>query len=84
MRPALRGWVDIQRTPQTNARLGMTLAFVAGAANAGGFLAVGQYTSHMTGVVSAVADDIALGQWMLALAGLCALLTFVAGAMTTA
>lgn len=84
MLPFTRGWTDVQRTPRTNLRLGATLAFVAGAANAGGFLAVGQYTSHMTGVLSALADHLALGQLMLAGAALAALLTFVAGAMSTA
>jgi uncharacterized membrane protein YoaK (UPF0700 family) len=62
----------------------MTLCFVAGATNAGGFLAVGQYTSHMTGVLSSVADNLILGQFALALAGVAALVAFVCGAMTTA
>jgi uncharacterized membrane protein YoaK (UPF0700 family) len=84
MLPFIRGWTDVQRTPRTNRRLGATLAFVAGAANAGGFLAVGQYTSHMTGVMSALADHLALGQFLLAGAALAALLTFTAGAMSTA
>ncbi|WP_101047868.1 YoaK family protein [Macromonas nakdongensis] len=84
MHPELRGWVDVQRTHQANVRLGLTLAFVAGAINAGGFLAVGQYTSHMTGVVSSVADQMVLGHWDLVPAGLAALLAFVLGAMTTA
>jgi uncharacterized membrane protein YoaK (UPF0700 family) len=84
MHPDLRGWVDVQRTHQANVRLGVTLAFVAGATNAGGFLAVGQYTSHMTGVVSSVADQLVLGQWVLAAAGIGALLAFITGAMTTA
>ena len=84
MHPHLRGWVDVQRTHQANVRLGLTLAFVAGATNAGGFLAVGQYTSHMTGVVSAVADQMVLGHWTLAAAGVGSLLAFVLGAMTTA
>ena len=65
MHPELRGWVDVQRTQQANVRLGLTLAFVAGATNAGGFLAVGQYTSHMTGVISSVADQMVLGHWTL-------------------
>jgi len=68
------------RTPRANRHLGRNLAFVAGAANAGGFLAVQQYTSHMTGIVSDMADQIALGHFMLALAGLLALVVFVAGA----
>jgi uncharacterized membrane protein YoaK (UPF0700 family) len=63
--------------------LGGLLAFVAGAINAGGFLAVQRYTSHMTGIVSAIADDLVLGQVALALAGLSALLAFLLGAATT-
>jgi uncharacterized membrane protein YoaK (UPF0700 family) len=84
MIPQLRGWTSVQRTAQTNIRLGATLSFVAGATNAGGFLAVGQYTSHMTGVLSSIADNLVLGQISLALAGLAALMAFVGGAMTTA
>ncbi len=84
MIPLLRGWTTVQRTAQNNIRLGMTLCFVAGATNAGGFLAVGQYTSHMTGVLSSVADNLVLGRFTLALAGLAALLAFLGGAMTTA
>lgn len=84
MIPLLRGWTSVQRTAQNNMRLGVTLCFVAGATNAGGFLAVGQYTSHMTGVLSSVADNLVLGQLQLALAGVAAMLAFVLGAMTTA
>lgn len=84
MIPQLRGWTAVQRTSENNVRLGVTLSFVAGATNAGGFLAVGQYTSHMTGVLSSVADSVVLGQAALALAGLAALMAFTLGAMTTA
>ncbi|MBX9612950.1 MAG: DUF1275 domain-containing protein [Burkholderiales bacterium] len=80
----IRGWADVDRTTKANVRLGAVLAFVAGAANAGGFLAVGQYTSHMTGIVSRVADDLVLGNVALAVAGLGALTAFMMGAMTTA
>jgi len=68
------------RTVSSNRHLGFTLAFVAGAINAGGFLAVHQYTSHMTGIVSSMADNLALGTFDAVLAGLGALLSFVAGA----
>ena len=84
MLPFIRGWTDVQRTPQSNLRLGATLAFVAGATNAGGFLAVGQYTSHMTGYLSAMADHLVLGQLSLVLAAAAALASFIVGAMTTA
>ncbi len=84
MFPPPRGWTDVQRSPEANLRLGLVLTFVAGATNAGGFLAVGSYTSHMTGIVSSVADDLVLGHISLALAGVVCLLAFVSGAMCTA
>lgn len=73
-----------ERSLRRDRALGATLAFVAGATNAGGYLAVGQYTSHMTGIVSALADDLVLGNVVLAIAALGALIAFVTGAMTTA
>ena len=84
MIPLVRGWTAVQRSTQANIRLGTTLAFVAGATNAGGFLAVGLYTSHMTGMVSAVADQLVLGHSGLALVGLAGLAAFLLGAMSTA
>ncbi|QEI06076.1 DUF1275 domain-containing protein [Pigmentiphaga aceris] len=77
-------WADSRRIAHDDARLGVCLAFVAGAANAGGFLAVGQYTSHMTGMVSGMADHLILSNTRLALAGLAAVSAFTAGAMVTA
>lgn len=72
------------RTRGANRQLGGLLAFVAGAINAGGFLAVQRYTSHMTGIVSAIADDLVLGQILLAMAGVSSLLAFIFGAASTA
>ena len=72
------------RSVRADLHLGMALAFVAGATNAGGFLAVHQYTSHMTGIVSSMADNLALGLAGLALNGAGALLSFVFGAACTA
>lgn len=80
----IRGFTALQRTPQADLKLGTVLAFVAGAANAGGFLAVGQYTSHMTGMLSALADNLVLGQFVLVGAGLASVLAFLLGAMSTA
>lgn len=84
MIPLIRGLTDPQRTTQRNTRLGVTLALVAGAINAGGFLAVGRYTSHMTGVLSSVADSLVLGDITVALFGVTMLGAFIAGAMCTA
>lgn len=68
------------RSATANRQLGFSLAFVAGATNAGGFLAVRQYTSHMSGIVSAIADQAALGEIPLALAGISSLASFLVGA----
>jgi uncharacterized membrane protein YoaK (UPF0700 family) len=73
-----------RRTTAANRHLGFALAFVAGAINAGGFLAVQQYTSHMTGIVSAMADNIALGAYDRVLGGAGGLLSFLLGAACSA
>ena len=73
-----------RRTPRANLHLGMTLAFVAGALNAGGFLAIGQYTSHMSGIVSSAADNIVLGHFALAFSSFLALCAFLCGSASTA
>ncbi len=72
------------RTKRSDMQLGIILAFVAGAINAGGFLAINYYTSHMTGVVSSIADAIALHQWNIALMAVAFLLSFTCGAATSA
>ena len=72
------------RTSASNWRLGLLLAFNAGAVNAGGFLVVQLYTSHMTGFVSMLADSLVLGNTALALAAVGALLSFTGGAAVTA
>ncbi|MCQ8895873.1 DUF1275 domain-containing protein [Limnobacter humi] len=79
-----RSLIGHQRTRQANAQLGIYLAAVAGAINAGGFLAVHQYTSHMTGVVSSLSDAWVLGQHTLVLAGAASLVSFLLGAMLCA
>ncbi|MFP5390493.1 MAG: YoaK family protein [Gammaproteobacteria bacterium] len=68
------------RRKDSNRDLGYVLAFVAGAINAAGFLAVHQYTSHMTGIVSSIADHLVLRSYGPVLTGLFALLAFVGGA----
>src|SRR5574343_724000 len=73
-----------QRSTAANRQLGLVLAFVAGAINAGGFLAVQQYTSHVTGMVSHMADQLVLGHLDLVGDAIVAVLAFLFGAMTCA
>ena len=79
-----RHLVSQHRTATTNRMLGSLLAFNAGAINAGGFLVVGMYTSHMTGFASMVADNLVLGNIKLVLGAVGALLAFTCGAAATA
>ena len=79
----LRRLTGHQRTHGGDRQLARYLAFIAGAVNAGGFLAVRQYTSHVSGIVSAMADNLALGSLALSFAGLMALLSFLMGATCT-
>ncbi|ADW71356.1 YoaK family protein [Granulicella tundricola] len=79
----LRVLTGHERTQKSNRHLARYLAFIAGAVNAGGFLAVRQYTSHMSGIVSAMADNLALGSLSLLFAGFIAVFSFLAGATCT-
>jgi uncharacterized membrane protein YoaK (UPF0700 family) len=79
----LRRLTGSKRTESANRHLARYLAFVAGAANAGGFLAVRQYTSHMSGIVSAMADGLAVWSLPLVMHGLAAVLSFLCGAFVT-
>ncbi|ALG69760.1 membrane protein [Azospirillum thiophilum] len=76
----LRALSESKRTRRANIHLGVSLAFVAGAINAGGFLAVLQYTSHMSGIVSSVADNLVLGNLTALAAGVASVAAFVSGA----
>jgi uncharacterized membrane protein YoaK (UPF0700 family) len=79
----LRRLTGSKRTESANRHLARYLAFVAGAANAGGFLAVRQYTSHMSGIVAGMADNFAIGSLVLVFHGLAAVLSFLLGAFLT-
>ena len=80
----LRHLTGQHRTASTNRLLGALLAFNAGAINAGGFLVVGMYTSHMTGFASMISDMLVLGSFTVAIGATGALLAFLAGAACTA
>lgn len=62
-------------------KLGCYLAFVAGAVNSGGFLAIGRYTSHMTGIVSELSDNIFLHNFAIIKIVLVSISCFMAGAV---
>lgn len=79
----LRRLTGRERSESANRHLARYLAGIAGAANAGGFLAVRQYTSHMSGMVSAMADNLAIGSVRLVLDGLAAVISFMMGAFVT-
>lgn len=76
--------VGRNRSVSANRQLGWLLAYNAGAINAGGFLAVQHYTSHVTGLLSAAADNVATGRLDLALDGAVAITAFLVGAMACA
>ena len=75
--------VGRHRTVAGNRHLGWVLSFNAGAINAGGFLAVQQYTSHVTGMVSALADHLALGEMGLVVDAAAGVLFFLLGSITS-
>ena len=80
----LRFLTNRHRAPSTNTALGLLLAFNAGAVNAGGFLVLHMYTSHMTGFASQLADGMVLGNVTLLLNALGAILAFLTGAAVCA
>lgn len=73
-----------RRVAASDRVLATLLAGIAGAANAGGFILLGSYTSHMTGYLSQIADNLVL--WQLALVGqsMAAIVCFVSGAAASA
>lgn len=73
-----------ERDSRSNLHLGFLLCWIAGALNAGGFLAVGRYTSHMTGILSTAADDLVLHRLVPAFAAFLMLCAFILGAACTA
>ncbi|HVZ30013.1 MAG TPA: YoaK family protein [Asticcacaulis sp.] len=82
VRTALLQLSGKHRSDTGDARLGVILAFIAGAVNAGGFLAIGYYTSHMSGMVSSVADFLVAHRWTAAGLAIVHILSFFSGSMT--
>ena len=73
-----------ERAPGADLSLARYLTFVAGAANAGGFLAVNVYTSHMSGLVASMADNLALMKLDIVLLCIGTLTAFLSGSACTA
>ncbi len=80
----LRSLTGKERSQRANRHLALVLAFVAGGTDAGGYLAVRHYTSHMSGVVSSMADNLAMGDVSMWLSGFSLLMAFLIGAACTA
>lgn len=69
------------RDSRTNTLLASYLAATAGFVNSGGFVMIGSFTSHVTGSVGRVGDDIARGDMPAAVSALSLVLAFFAGAV---
>lgn len=72
------------RTPRRNLGLALVLALTAGLLNSVGSVAVGFYTSHMTGITARVADHAVRDDALLVAVGVVSLASFIAGAMACA
>jgi uncharacterized membrane protein YoaK (UPF0700 family) len=68
------------RSPRKNAVLAGYLACTAGFVNSGGYVLIGSFTSHVTGSVGRLANDLATGDFASALSALFLVATFFAGA----
>lgn len=73
-----------RRAPASDRALATLLAGIAGAANAGGFILLGSYTSHMTGYLSQIADNLVLWNIGLVMQSMAAIGCFVLGAAASA
>ncbi len=68
------------RTEHHNQLLAGYLAFIAGCVNSAGFIMIGSFTSHVTGNVGRLADDVALGNSSAAVLAATMVTSFFAGA----
>lgn len=73
-----------RRTARSDRTLAILLAFIAGSANAGGFILLGSYTSHMTGYLSQAADQLVLRNFASAFTAFFAIGLFIFGAALSA
>ena len=72
-----------RRTARLDSELALFLITIAGAVNAAGFVAIEQYTSHMTGLFAVIAGHIVNNNAILAASALIGVITFIAGSAIT-
>lgn len=72
------------RSRETDRLLGILLAAIAGSLNAGGFILLSQYTSHMTGHLSAIAGGMVFQNLIVIAQSLAVVLFFTMGAALSA
>jgi len=69
-----------ERSDRENRLLAGYLAFIAGFTNSSGFLLIGTFTSHVTGNVGRLANDLAIGDQGAAVSAVTLLIAFFSGA----
>lgn len=70
-----------ERTHRDDRRLAAYLAFIAGVVNSAGFVVLGSFTSHVTGNVGRLADQVAIGNSPIAALAAATVTTFFLGAL---
>jgi len=68
------------RSPRQNAILAAYLALVGGFVNSAGFVLIGQFTSHVTGNIGRLANDVASREWSAAGGAAAMIVAFFCGA----
>jgi uncharacterized membrane protein YoaK (UPF0700 family) len=81
---SVRHYLHKNRNVFESSVLAHVLPFVAGAVNASGFFIIGTYTSHVTGSVARVGDDLAQGNVKGAFSAAFLVLSFYLGALLAA
>ncbi|MDB5759221.1 MAG: hypothetical protein JWM30_2510 [Burkholderia sp.] len=75
--------ISRERNQRANRHLGALLAFVAGAVNAGGFVMLGQFSSHITGAVSRIGMHATDGDFTMLQISLGLLFSYLFGSICT-
>lgn len=73
---------SLNRSQRADVQFGVILALVAGAVNAGGFLAIGVYTSHMSGIAASIGTHAIRLEWLDIAWAVGVLAAFICGSLT--